>query len=123
MSEATETQTQTKKKSKIKAFFGQFAEPQFYAELAEVAIREVMKAAALAFAGALTLHIQRRFNGGAVGYDHNNIPNNNNNSSSAASKAFGVVDTTDYTRKPYTPSYMPTAPSSSTGTFPGFGQR
>ena len=115
---------ETKKKSKIKQFFGQFAEPAFYGELAEIAIREVMRAAALAFAGAVTAHIHRKFNGYAVGYDHpNNQPNNNNNSSFAASKAFGAQDTTDYTRKPYTPSYLPTNPSAAGLSFPGFGSR
>ena len=119
MSESVEP----KKRSKIKQFFGQFAEPQFYVELTQTAIREVMRAAALALAGALTHHIQRRFSNYNIEHDFsNNGANNSNTSSQAASKAFGIQDTTDY-RKPYTPSYFPSNPTASGGTFPGFGSR
>lgn len=105
-------------KGKVASFFGQFSEPQFYVELAQTAIREVIKAAALAFAGALTLHVQSRFKG--VGMDTSyqpNNPQNPNNAASAASRAFGVQDTTNYK-----PSYNPSV-SAGAQSFPGFGQR
>ena len=104
-------------KSGFKKFLGQFAEKEFYVELAQTAIREIIRAVILALAGALTCHIQRRFQGGTVEYTVPNTVPNNSNSFNAASRAFGAEE-----RRPYTPSYMPSSPSSS-NTFPGFGSR
>ena len=102
-------------RGKASQFFGQFADPGFYVELAQTAIREVIKAAALALAGALTYHVQRKFQN-SIESSYQGPNANPSNSASAASRAFGVQDTTNYSR----PSYSSGAGAQS---FPGFGSR
>ena len=98
----------------VRKLLGQFADKSFYLELLQTAIREVFKAAALAFAGSLSAHVQKKFQGPVVDYSP---PNTQTAAASAASRAFGVTDTTNYSRPAYSPSMSTGAQS-----FPGFGR-
>jgi hypothetical protein len=108
---------QTARRSKFAEFFGQFADPNFYIDLAKVAIREVIKAAALALTGTITFYIQKKFSGGAQIPQSTPSPD----TTSLTQKAFGndsYNSSSHYNRT----SYYPTTQQPS-ATFPGFGAR
>ena len=101
------------KRSKVSEFFGQFAEKSFYWELAKSAIREVLKAAALALTGTITHYINQKFTGKSIPMETNTTQPG----SSLTQRAFGSDYTTGY--RPSTPVPVTTSPAS----FPGFGAR
>jgi hypothetical protein len=123
MNKATVTVQGPTERKKVTSLLGKFSQKSFYLDLLESVIREMFRAAALAFAAAVTATITRQIHSDRTPQNApiapTVVPPGNYNDGDLSRRAYGS-DNRGYENRSYGSSYPSAPPAASQ--FPGFGR-